>query len=532
MKIRNLYIVLILLVFTSCENWLDLEPENSMTSDQLYSTGDGFRTALNGLYHEMGTSDLYSKELAYATIDVLSRQYKINKDFMSDQTYRELNEFNYEYSAISTIFNKIWDKSYNIICNANNIIKNIEDKDPTLFKEKEIEKNLIKGEALAVRAFMHFDLLRLFAPAPINDDGGNYIPYVNEYGELKPHGTNVSECIKDIISDLLEAEKLTESFDTTEMGRGLVDTGLSRFLNQHNHLSPVHPTYGDFGDVELFFLYRGCRFNNDVIKALLARVYQYSGQYNKAEEYALQLMNLEGTIYDIYRFDTKGIEHSDAITDWDNLILAWDQKSDLKMRESIIFAAHNSKLHEETSGHISYWRKHLENKYAARYFSPDLENQKTFFTSDDKDESADDVRYKYLIFNANENMYPISGKWYVSEAESTAKSNVDFTPLIRLSEMYYIAAESEARAGDFAKAKEYLQFVRNAYGCTNDITIKNLEDFKRELIQDARREWISEGQLFYLYKRLDASIHFEDQATPRKYKKSECVVPIPVNQSL
>lgn len=40
---------------------------------------------------------------------------------------------------------------------------------------------MIKGEALAARALMHFDLLRLFAPALVSNPTSIYIPYVTEF---------------------------------------------------------------------------------------------------------------------------------------------------------------------------------------------------------------------------------------------------------------------------------------------------------------------------------------------------------------
>ena len=50
------------------------------------------------------------------------------------------------------------------------------------------------------------------------------------------------------------------------------------------------------------------------------------------------------------------------------------------------------------------------------------------------------------------------------------------------------------------------------------------------MIRDAQREWISEGQLFYLYKRLGAKVKIGN--TSRKMNKSEYMLPIPDNQNM
>ena len=57
------------------------------------------------------------------------------------------------------------------------------------------------------------------------------------------------------------------------------------------------------------------------------------------------------------------------------------------------------------------------------------------------------------------------------------------------------------------------------------------DGFVKELILDARREWISEGQLFYLYKRLNADIEF-NRAESRPLKREEYLVPVPADQFL
>lgn len=69
-----------------------------------------------------------------------------------------------------------------MVANCNNIIQQIEHADPEIFSWKEKEKAMIWGEALALRAFIQFDMLRLFAPAPSTNLGDRkFIPYVNTY---------------------------------------------------------------------------------------------------------------------------------------------------------------------------------------------------------------------------------------------------------------------------------------------------------------------------------------------------------------
>ena len=58
----------------------------------------------------------------------------------------------------------IWEEGYNAVANCNNLIAHARHADPDLFELKESERALLEGEALALRAFIQFDMLRIFAP--------------------------------------------------------------------------------------------------------------------------------------------------------------------------------------------------------------------------------------------------------------------------------------------------------------------------------------------------------------------------------
>lgn len=78
-------------------------------------------------------------------------------------------------------------------------------------------------------------------------------------------------------------------------------------------------------------------------------------------------------------------------------------------------------------------------------------------------------------------------------------------PLIRKSEMYYIAAECLLATGkdaDRLLAIDRLNIVREKRGMSvlgNDLTVASVQN---EITKEYQREFINEGQLFYYYKRL------------------------------
>lgn len=121
-----------------------------------------------------------------------------------------------------------------------------------------------------------------------------------------------------------------------------------------------------------------------------------------------------------------------------------------------------------------------------------------------------DSRFKYYFSKSstqgNSPHYEII-KYRRNSKSELLNANLHYlmAPAIRLSEMYYIAAEA-SYATDAAKAYEYLNAVRSARAIGDKLPVGSQEDFLRELAKEVRKETIAEGQLFYFYKRLNRGI--------------------------
>lgn len=103
-------------------------------------------------------------------------QYYVKQNL--DQVYQNVNDRLYETNDVLSLTDGIWSGMYKVVADCNNIIEHIEKASNDIFENGEGEKCKIHGEALAMRAFIHFDLLRLFAPAPAQNENGTWIPYV------------------------------------------------------------------------------------------------------------------------------------------------------------------------------------------------------------------------------------------------------------------------------------------------------------------------------------------------------------------
>lgn len=80
--------------------------------------------------------------------------------------------------------------------------------------------------------------------------------------------------------------------------------------------------------------------------------------------------------------------------------------------------------------------------------------------------------------------------------------------MIRMSEIYYIAAECVYDPADPAKveeAKGYLKTVKQGRGISKPDfgDVSSTEKFMKVLIDDERREFVGEGQTLFIYKRLN-----------------------------
>jgi hypothetical protein len=77
-------------------------------------------------------------------------------------------------------------------------------------------------------------------------------------------------------------------------------------------------------------------------------------------------------------------------------------------------------------------------------------------------------------------------------------------PAMRLSEMYYIAGET-SYASNPTLAVSYVDTVRSARH-VDGMQVSSQDDFMTQLIKEARKEFYGEGQIFYMYKRLNKGI--------------------------
>lgn len=241
-------ILLVLLVFcTACENWLDVQPKSRVESSELFEDESGFEDALWGIYTLMTGTSLYGRELTFGMVDVIGQVYSSTGSTTSTYTY--LKNYQYDESAAESMIDNAWSGLYNVISNVNNLIANLRVADQNMFSENHY--NIYLGEALALRAYLHFDLLRLFAPSYAANPNATAIPYVTEYSYNITPSSSVTEVLDYILEDLNEAADLLRQSDPIYTGIEVED------------------------EEDVFLTHRNFHMNYYAVIAELARVYLY-----------------------------------------------------------------------------------------------------------------------------------------------------------------------------------------------------------------------------------------------------------------
>ena len=121
---RTTYLLIALLTLTSCEKWLDVMPNTDVPAKELFTTENGFTSALAGLYISMTEENTYGKNLSFGLPEQLAQFYDKLPDGTTDRNsvYIYDRETSGAYNTKGVLANT-WQAQYHIIANANNLLK-------------------------------------------------------------------------------------------------------------------------------------------------------------------------------------------------------------------------------------------------------------------------------------------------------------------------------------------------------------------------------------------------------------------------
>lgn len=217
-------LVLIAVVFTSCENELEQIPFDNLSSDTAFITAADFENGIRGVYSGLTAGGYYGSSDAGSLLsfpDVISDN--TTRAQRGRGTKRILHEF--EYLPSQTI-RGFYANAYTVIFRANNLLFHLEDFEGD-------NKANITAEARALRAMAHFDLVRTFGKIPTQSADANAslgVAYLTEPDPLvEPSRNTVGEVYENILEDLTFAvENINTNNPEGRMSRDAVNVLLSR----------------------------------------------------------------------------------------------------------------------------------------------------------------------------------------------------------------------------------------------------------------------------------------------------------------
>ena len=466
-------------VVCSCDAWLDVKPYDKMSQDELLSKEEGYMKLLNGIYIELNRDMLYGGALSVEMIEIMGGAYVVGTDNSVWGNYADLAVYEYGTDYWRARLNETWNKAYSLILNCNLLLENLETSSVDFSGDN---YKILKGEALALRAMLHFDMLRLFGPVYSRNPDKSSIPYYETYSMVPNDILPASEVSSRILDDLHEARILLANDPIRTSG-----------------VSASSPSDGS----SVFMRYRNLRLNYYAVTALLARSSLYFGDREAAYEYAVEVIRAADS--GIFPFVDK------------SLVSGSPDDPDRIFSSEVLFALSHS---QRNTIFKDYFDPSRIPNYVFR-MDNDLMNNVVYGGGALTGGNQDDYRYRvnWVATGANRYFYKYSDMMDSGNIRNT------MIPMIRLGEMYLIAAES--RSDDIADGVAYINILRAARG------VGKLQTLTREMLQyEYIRELYGEGQLFFMYKRMFSTILFSSVSSSNPQPSDAVfVVPLPSSET-
>lgn len=248
---KIILVLLVSILFTSCENWLDVKPFDSMEVEKVFPDERTTNSALNGIYVNITRDELYGRDLSCGMLEVMAQHFVVPSQASPEHTYRELNDFNYTSEKPKELLGDSFKYAYQTIADCNEFLAQVRNGAENYTTEK---LNLYYGEALALRTLLHFDMMRLFGPMGTEKERSS-VPYYSE-------STNNAKPI-------LTASAMIDSL--------LVDIDLSINYLKNDPVLTGGVMTGKDQTINFFNSFRNFRMNYYAVNALKARILLYKG---------------------------------------------------------------------------------------------------------------------------------------------------------------------------------------------------------------------------------------------------------------
>ena len=449
-KINILLATLCVVLMTSCQGFLDKKPTNQADSSTTIMNTNDAQVMINGIMSKMLSSSYYGRNFLLWGDGRSGDVTTVSAGNGGDGYYY------YNHEVNSNSYEGFWSTMYNDLLQVNNIIVNV-----NALKEENpntTEYDDFLGQALTLRAMIHFDLVRLYGK-PYNMDKSSYgVPVVTEIVNASEQRTrnSVEEVYNQIVADLTAAAPL--------IGKSKNNGYINYYGNQ----------------------------------ALLAKVYLYMENWSGALTAAENVIN--SGVYTLYTPE-KWVE-------------SWTtQFGSESIFELAVFETEND-LGNSSPGAYYRRQKHGNSSIIGVF----VMSKYWIELMDDADVRLGVHSHDIMVENEPDNYgwrgekgccYKYSGSVDLAGDGKSTSSSVNIK-VIRLSEVVLNAAEAALNSGNAGKAADYLNMIakRNPnYTPWIAATVSSAE-----IMKERRRELVTEGVVFFERIRLNETLQFDDNA--------------------
>lgn len=243
---KRIYIIIwigaLTFILGGCDDKLDIEPRQSISTNVALSNGENIKNILIGVYEESSQSESYGGYL-----QMMADLYGFEDQATWGGTFQQPRQiFNKEIFVDNSFVRDLWLNAYEAINQANLVI------DYADLIEDEGERNTAIGEAYFLRALNYFDINRFFA----SPDGSLGVP--------------------------LTLTGITDYSQNLEIPRASADQVYAQVI------SDLEDAYALLPESNSFFA------DKYAAQALLARVYLYTGNYAAARDAANDVIENSG----------------------------------------------------------------------------------------------------------------------------------------------------------------------------------------------------------------------------------------------
>lgn len=471
---KTLFIPILALILgvaslTSCNDWLDVRGENIQKEDDQFEAYKGFRDALTGCYMAMASTDIYGQRLTMTDVENLAALwYTDDGDKTRQPLVWQLTHHAYTGDEARAAIKAIYGGLFYTITSANVLLKNLDEKGGRITEAK--VRAVIEGEACAIRAYCQFDVLRLFGQLPSGGTKKVSLPYsattdISQLPAYYPYDAYVAK----LKADIEKAESLLKGNDPI-------------FSHTWDELN-----YAGAGIQDDYMYFRQSRLNYWAVRALHARMALYTGDRQTAHDIALEIINAKGS-------DGKPLITLSGVGDL--------QKGYNGLPSECLFYLSKYNLEDYANDKLIGGNSTQMAASGFYYITAAMLND---LYKSIPNASASHNRYlnewNRNVIDPSSNVCPTLKKYWYDTGSADGNflsTKYQIIPMLRLSEMYLIAVET---ATSLTQAQELYKTYMTSCEFTLYQPFTSTEKAGEEMVNEMRREFYGEGQMFFTYKR-------------------------------